>query len=99
MQLQSHLLQRTSWLTRERGNWLAVVALVGTVGFGLGNGHTTGNSIASISDRLGQKTAAVDHLQRVVVPSLVRAIPTGTSAKHETARSDPSCIPVHPPAQ
>lgn len=89
MQLLLSLQQKTNWFTRERCNWLAAVGLAGIVGFGFGNGRTTENSISAISDRLGQKTATVNHLERVVVPNLKAMIPKDIGrGKSES--------PVHP---
>lgn len=75
MQLLSSLQQRTSWFTDERGVWLALVATAAIIGFGVGNGHTTENSITHIADQYGQKAATVNHLERVVIPKLKADIP------------------------
>ena len=47
------LIEKTKgWVTEERGMWIAGVLLAAAIGFGLGNGHTTGNSINFLSDQL-----------------------------------------------
>lgn len=50
-------------------------------------------------DWLWARNAKLEHVENVVVPRLQKAIPTGTSAKHETARTESGCIPIHPEAQ
>lgn len=54
------------WLTFERKNWLATVAFALAAGFGLGNGHTTQGAISHVSDQLGQTTANLQKVEKVI---------------------------------
>lgn len=56
----SALRQRIEWFTPERKVWIVVVITTAASFYGLGNGHTTQDAVAHISDQLGQqKTATV----------------------------------------
>lgn len=46
------------WLTFERRNWIALIAVGAFVGYGFGNGHTTQGAVQNISDQLGRTRKA-----------------------------------------
>ena len=93
LSLQS-IQQRTSWFTMERREWVAAVFLAAVVGFGIGNGHTTQNSIANISDQLGQKKAAVKTLQAKAGCEKWRASVATTVAKEAIKGAVEASAPI-----
>lgn len=73
-----------SWLTHERRYWIAGVLLSAAVGFGVGNGHTTDEAIAHVSDQYGQKAAKVVVLQKELKAAKGATAPA--KAEHPTAK-------------
>lgn len=73
-----------SWFTLERREWLCVVVAVGLIGFSIGNGHTTQDSIAHISTQLGDQKKIVAKVADIAGCQTVRA----NIAKREAMKSE-----------
>lgn len=70
------------WFTYERRNWLAISVAALAFGYAGGNGHTTQNAVADISERSAQKTAVIKKLETHDIPALK------SLAGCQTARAD-----------
>lgn len=72
------------WFTPERRTWMAFAIGVGLIGFGIGNGHTTQNSVAHISAQLGDQKKVSAKLADVAGCQTARA----NIAKGEVVQSE-----------
>lgn len=76
-------IDKDSWLSFERRNWVALVVVAGMGGYALGNGHTTSSAIDHVSMQLGDTKAQVHKLQTTEIPKL-KAIVNCEHARADT---------------